>query len=210
MTDDTKPNNRWVIPRARIVYPKLFEPDMKFANKGQAGTYRVTLLIPKDDDLKGMMKFAGAISLTEWADKQFTYWTTLVKRMDIVHLPFYEGDEFVKAKNWDWAAGQCILRASSAFKPVVVGPDKKDMLVPADLYSGCYGAVQVEFKAYKGNGTNIPDCVTAYVTAVMKTGEGEKIGGLNPETVFAGISGGTSDEDPTPGAPGDPGGDIPF
>ena len=209
MTDENKPDNRWVIPRARIVYPRLFEPDRKFAKQGEDGTYKVTLLIPKNDDLKEMMKFVGGIALAKWPDKKFTYWTQLRKDMGIVHLPFYEGDEFVKAKNWDWAAGQCVLRASSSFKPVVVGPDKKDMLVPGDLYSGCFGAVQLEFKAYDGNGTNIPDCVTSYVTAVMKTGEGEKIGGLNPDTVFAGISGGTSDEDPTRGAAGT-GDDIPF
>ncbi len=49
--------------------------------------------------------------------------------------------------------------------------------------------------------------MTTYLRAVMKVADGERIGGATGESVFAGIEGGTSDEDPTSRALDD---EIPF
>lgn len=178
-----------ITPKFRVLFPRLFEPDTKYAKK-DGGEYKLTMVFDINDELKEFMKVAGRAAKDKFPDDEIVWWTDLRKSAEGVHLPFYKGDEFADKKGWEFARGKCIVRSKTEFAPLVCDEQKKEIIDRNKVYGGCYGFAQVNFAAYEGNGANIPDCVTAYLNAFMRAGDGERIGGRTAKDVFAGVEGG--------------------
>lgn len=66
------------------------------------------------------------------------------------------------------------------------------------FFFGAEVLAQINFATYDGNGSTIPDGITAYLSMVLSTGKGERIGGgQKPASeVFKGYAGSYSAEDP--------------
>ena len=142
-----------------------------------------------------------------------------------VAMPFQMGDAFAekwvkkhakeiaegKANPRDFAKGHVLVRASSKNYPpmlsyvanngVVDIPDEARVASGGKFYSGVFAGVEVNLVAYEGNGSNIPDCVKAYISKVCSVGKGDRIGGGGSSAgTFAGLTrhlGQVSDENPT-------------
>ena len=136
-----------------------------------------------------------------------------------VAYPYQMGDAWADkwtAKNGagktnprDFARGTIIARASSKnFAPmlsylagddIIDIPDEARAGAGGKFYSGVEALVEVNLVPYEGNGSNIPDCVKAYLTKVCSLGRGDRIGGASSAQAFAGFArnlGAVSDENP--------------
>ena len=165
----------------RLSYVNLTTP--RAPQQGGDPKYSVTLLIPKTDaatiaNINASIKAAYDDGVSKkWGGAHPT-------PKQIVHdgdglrpsgLPF--GDE---------CKGHWVLTASTKNKPQVVGIDNLDCeLSPADIYSGMYARVTVNFFAYDTAGSKGVGCGLGNV---LKTRDGEALaGGASAASDFEGL-----------------------
>jgi hypothetical protein len=74
--------------------------------------------------------------------------------------PEYKGHYYLNTKNGKTA-------------PDVVGPDAKPLMKQSDIYSGCYGRVDINFSAYNNKNKG----VGVYLNNVMKVDDGPRLDG---------------------------------
>lgn len=165
----------------RLSYVNLTTP--RASQPGAEPRYSVTLLIPKSDtatkaDIDNSIKAA-------YEDGVQKKWKGARPQLKpIVHdgdglrpsgLPF--GDE---------CKGHWVLTASTKNKPQVVGIDNINCeLSPADIYSGMYARVTINFFAFDTAGNKGVGCGLGNV---LKTRDGEPLsGGASAATDFEGI-----------------------
>jgi hypothetical protein len=192
-----------VVGEFTMVFPSLFEP-RKFKNRAGQETgeakYGLTMLFPMGSPAIQQIKEALLrVAQAQWPDR---------KAADLV-FPLKSGDkeaDRILAKNASrteeqvkFYRGHAVMKASSKYAPGVVGPNKQPLLDPKAVYSGCKGYAELNVVAYEATKDGDKDGVTCYVNFVMKSGDGPRIAGRDASSVFAGIQGGTSDEDPTVG-----------
>lgn len=196
----------YVTPEARLAYLNLFEPKHFMRNGKPMGEAKFSLmmLFPKGDvdDLKaGALKAARA----EWPG---------VKASD-VRWPFKDGDKeadrlIAKGKTEaqvEFMRGLILVKAASKYAPEVVDANRKPIVSKDAVYSGVYGHVAGVFNAYEQDDGE--KGVGLYFDKVLISRKGDRIagGGRSAADVFAGVSGGTSNVDPTEGLDDD---EIPF
>ena len=165
----------------RLSYVNLTTP--RAPQQGGEPKYSVTLLIPKTDaatiaNINTSIKAAYEDAVSKkWGGAHPT-------PKQIVHdgdglrpsgLPF--GDE---------CKGHWVLTASTKNKPQVVGIDNLDCeLSPADIYSGMYARVTINFFAYDTAGSKGVGCGLGNV---LKTRDGEALaGGASAASDFEGL-----------------------
>lgn len=135
--------------------------------------YDVTLLIPKDHpDVK---KVKEAINNVYKANKESVFNGTPLTSPKMWN-PLRNGEEWLEehpeAKEYE---GCYFLKASSKSRPAVFDADKQEILDLDEVYSGCY--CRASIKAYAFN--NKSKGIGFFLNSLMKTKDGERLGGVD-------------------------------
>lgn len=217
-----------LLPRCRLLFPKLFKAEAFMRNgkpQGEA-VFSATFII----EPAAVLEFEDGRKVTLDDVKKKAAEVARAKfpgvAGNLLAWPFKKGDaEAVAAlaraakagKNWGedrvaFYKGNTVLKTSTKFNPFVVGKDGKDVLDASAAYNGVYCTAEVNFVAYDRINPDAKDGVKAYLNGVRILGGGDRIGGRDGASAFAGIKGGETDYDPTggAGAPVDLDDEIPF
>ena len=158
------------IGEVRFSYAHVFEPH---SSNGGDPKYSVSVLVPKDNT-QAVKLIEDAVNAAKQLGKQNKWGGKIpgncknplrdgdTEREDD---PIYEGCYFFNAS------------ASTKSKPavkVVDGGEMFDAMDSEEFYSGCYGAAVINFYPYDANGNR---GVAAGLNVVVKTRDGEKLGG---------------------------------
>lgn len=162
----------------RFSYTAVFQP--KKNDDGTPSKYGVCIIIPKEDtETVNLVKEAIDAAkqrgkLEKWGGKIPANVKSCLRDGDIDR----EDDEAF--------AGCYFLNASSRNKPgvkVLEGGVVSDALDEEDFYSGCYGAVTLDFFPYESSGNK---GVGAGLNNVIKTRDGDRLsGGRSADEDFA-------------------------
>lgn len=174
------------IGECRLSYAYLFAPRKN--EDGSQGKYSVQLLIPKANTAAKEM-IDAAIEAAKQIGVQ-TKWNGKMPPAARLATPLRDGDaEFPDDDNYE---GMWFMNTSASpdFKPglrVISGGQLVEAMDEEDIYSGCYGAVMVNFYPYSVSGNN---GVAAGLNSVVKTNDGEKLSGThNVDNDFADLVG---------------------
>jgi hypothetical protein len=155
--------------KVRLSYANLFKPRAQEA--GQEPKYSVCVLIPKSDK-ETVAKVKAAIDAAK--EKGADQWGGKVPAG--LKMPLRDGDTERDSPEYK---GHWFVNANSKQKPGVVGTerDMEGKLIPldeADVYSGCYGRVALNFFPYNQKGNK---GVGAGLQNVQKVADGEALSG---------------------------------
>ena len=163
----------------RFCYANVFAPRKN--EDGTDGKYSVQILVPKvDAQAKKMIDTAiEAAKQAGVAGK----WNGKMPPASKLHIPLRDGDE--EYPDDDTYQGMWFLNASSLTKPgvrVLENGQMSEALDTDDFYSGCWGAVVVNFYAYANSGNM---GISAGLNNVIKTRDDERLaGGRSAEQDF--------------------------
>ena len=172
------------IGECRLSYVHVFEPYTSMP--GQEPKYSAVLLIPKTNAAaKAQIDEAIAAAVQQGVAGK---WNGAAPAN--VQATLHDGDG-VKDGGDPYSAeckGHWVLNAGAdkTHQPQIVGPDRKPILDQTQIYSGCYGWVNVNFYAYNYNGRKGVSCG---LNAIMKTRDGQPLGGerVSVDEAFAGV-----------------------
>lgn len=162
MAKELKPT-RVITGKVRLSYVHVFE---KWAAKEEdTPKYSVQIMVDKDDK-KLLKKLEAAIEAAQEEGKAM--WGGKIPRK--IKLPLRVGEDERDEEEYQ---DVIFFNASSNNKPGVIDLDKIEITDPADLYSGCYARVSLNFYPFKGaqNG------VAVGLNNIQKVAEGERLGG---------------------------------
>lgn len=166
---DTKPNpQRVVTGKVRFSYVNLFKT-RKDETTGRE-TYSVLILIPKTDT-KTVSLINAAVESVKVDPKSQTVWGS--KFLASFKLPLRDGDTERDTETSPEYKGHWFMNCNTTQKPEVVDADVQAIISEADVYSGCYGRVSVNFYAYKQNGGI---GIAAGLNNAQKLADGEPLG----------------------------------
>ena len=186
-------------PESTANWPSLFEPRTPKNNPTAKPQYEIEQVFAEDADLTELKQAAAKAAKMEWPNRKLS---------DGIQFPFKSGDAMIEHENTvagqrgkeprdlSLYAGKTILRLKNSKAPRVLDKKLNDILDREAIYGGCKVRCEISFRAYQGNGSNIPDCVTAYVESVVKVGDGERLGGSRDmKAAWAGVLDTKSEED---------------
>lgn len=157
--------------KGRLSYAYLVEP--RKANDGQEPKYTTVVIIDKNDK-KSLGSLKAAIEAVKASDKGKQ---ALANAAGVIpgniKTTLHDGDDSGRPE----CAGSYYINVSSRNKPLLLGRDRRPMNdddARAELYSGCYAQVIVNLAPYNTSGNK---GITAYMQAVMKWHDGERLGG---------------------------------
>ncbi|AZR07271.1 DUF2815 family protein [Trueperella pyogenes] len=162
---NTQNPTRVVTGEVRLSYAHLFEPQ---SIQGSKPKYSVSLIIPKSDrETIGKIERAIDAAIEAGIGKFGG------KRPDkaALKLPLRDGDT---ERDDEAYAGCFFINANSTLPPEVVDQDLNPVLSPAEVYSGCYARVSLNFYAFNTNGNRGIACGLGNV---QKLRDGEPLGG---------------------------------
>ena len=150
--------------KVRLSYANVWTP--KVDDKG-VKYWQVSVLIPKSDTVT-INKVKAAIeevkndpnSIQKWGGKFNAEMKGCIR----------DGD--LKAEEHPEYAGHLFFSAKSFEKPGLVGPDRQPILDGAEIYSGCYAYVSVNFYAFNKQSKGI----AAGLNNIMKVADGDRLG----------------------------------
>lgn len=156
---------RVVTGEVRLSYAHLFEPQ---SIQGSKPKYSVSLIIPKSDrETIGKIEQAIAAAIEAGSAK----FGGKRPNKAALKLPLRDGD----VERDDEAYKGCFfVNANSTLPPEVVDQDLNPVLSPAEVYSGCYARVSLNFYAFNTNGNRGIAC---RLGNVQKLCDGEPLGG---------------------------------
>lgn len=157
----------------RFSYAHVFKPyaDMQ----GQKEKYSVTILVPKSDVATKARIDAAIQAATERGVSE--KWGGV--RPPRVSTPVYDGDGTRPSDGAEFGAeckGHWVFtaRAGAEYPPEVVDAFGSPIIQPSEVYSGCYGRVNVTFYPYAYGGKKGIGCGLG---PVQKLRDGEVLGG---------------------------------
>ena len=155
----------------RFSYANVFA--VRKNEDGSDGKYSVCLLIPKTD-VQAKKLIDAAVEAAKQAGIP-SKWGGKLPSAAKLHLPLRDGDdEFPDDPNYE---GMWFMNASSTQKPgvrVLENGVMSEALDSDDFYSGCWGAVVVNFFPYSVSG-NVG--VAAGLNNLIKTRDDDRFGG---------------------------------
>lgn len=154
--------------KVRFSYANLFEP--KAAPGSEEKKYSLSVIIPKKDKAT-VEKINNAVEAAKEAGK--SKWGGKVPAK--LKTPLRDGDE--ERPDDPAYAGCYFFNCTSKNRPKVVDINIEDILDPAEVYSGCFGRVNVSFFAFDHSGNR---GVAASLNSVQKLEDGEALGGSAP------------------------------
>lgn len=144
-----------VTGKVRLSYAHLTQPyKSKLADENDKPRYSATLLIPKTDKqtmakIDAAIKAAGEQALASGKLKKGT-------PLDRLPSPVHDGDGF-KSDGYTPYGPECkgcwVINASSADQPKIVDLGLNDILDPAEIYSGMFARVGLDFYVYANRKT---------------------------------------------------------
>jgi hypothetical protein len=153
-----------VTPEFRASYVWIFNPQVQ---EDGSKKYSVSMIFPKNADLKALKEAAKQAGLAKFGDK----FNALSKSASF-KWPFRDGD--TDRPEDEAYAGSIFVNASSR-KPVgVVDKSNQEILDAEDFYSGCYAKASVSFYGYDVSGSKGIACG---ISAIKKTRDGDALGG---------------------------------
>lgn len=156
---------RVVTGEVRLSYAHLFEPQ---SIQGSKPKYSVSLIIPKSDR-ETIGKIERAIDAA--IDAGIGKFGGKRPNKAALKLPLRDGDT---ERDDEAYAGCFFVNANSTLPPEVVDQDLNPVLSPAEVYSGCYARVSLNFYAFNTNGNRGIACGLGNV---QKLRDGEPLGG---------------------------------
>jgi hypothetical protein len=174
MSDSIQPT-KVLIGLARFSYCNVWQP--KAVGEGDDKKYSVSLIIPKSNKaLK--KKIEDAITAAKTFGKE-SKWSGKIPAN--LKMPLRDGD--VERPDDEAYADSWFINATSANKPTILGPDKQEILLQDEFYSGCYGYASVNFFPFNSNGSKGIACGLNHL---LKAKDGEPLGGRgNAQEDFA-------------------------
>lgn len=156
---------RVVTGEVRLSYAHLFEPQ---SIQGSKPKYSVSLIIPKSDretigKIERAIDAAIEAGIGKFGGKR--------PNKAALKLPLRDGDT---ERDDEAYAGCFFINANSTLPPEVVDQDLNPVLSPAEVYSGCYARVSLNFYAFNTNGNRGIACGLGNV---QKLRDGEPLGG---------------------------------
>lgn len=156
---------RVVTGEVRLSYAHLFEPQ---SIQGSKPKYSVSLIIPKSDretisKIERAIDAAIEAGIGKFGGKR--------PNKAVLKLPLRDGDV---ERDDEAYAGCLFVNANSTLPPEVVDQDLNPVLSPAEVYSGCYARVSLNFYAFNTNGNRGIACGLGNV---QKLRDGEPLGG---------------------------------
>ena len=163
----------------RFSYANVFST--RKTDDGSEGKYGCAVLIPKTDtQAVQLINAAVEAAKKEGVQKK---WNGKLPPASKLHLPLRDGDE--EYPDDETYAGMWFFNASSKTKPgvrVLENGQMSEAIDEEDFYSGCYGAVTVNFYPYSASG-NVG--IAAGLNNLIKTRDGDRLsGGHSAETDF--------------------------
>ena len=154
----------------RFSYAHVFSPMINPAT-GEQGKYSVSVLVPKEDKATVKMMRDAVAAATE-KGKSSKFGGKVPPRLAD---PIHDGDE--ERPDDENYAGMYYFNASSKNRPGVRVKTHAGIIEPledTEFYSGCWGAIDVNFYAYDFNGKK---GIAAGMNNVIKTRDDERLGG---------------------------------
>lgn len=187
--------------KVRLSYCHIWQPH---ALNGGEPKYSVTLLIPKTD-VNTINAIYAELERVKQEGINSTWKGTLPP---VVRMPLYDGDG-VRPSGEPFGPecrGCMVITASSKSQPQVVDLNVQPILNQAEVYSGCYGRVNIGFFSYDQAGNRGLGCA---LNCIQKVEDGEPLaGGVTAQEAFGGSNAyaGTGVMPVVPGAAGGIGG----
>ena len=149
----------------RLSYANVWEPA---SINGGAPKYSVSLIIPKDDE-KTLAAINAAIdnAIKEGAPK----FGGKIPNRAALKLPLRDGDT---ERDDDAYKGSYFVNANSTTAPQIVDRTVQPILDRAEVYSGCYARVSINFYAFNTNGNRGVACGLGNI---QKVKDGDPLGG---------------------------------
>ncbi len=162
--------NGIVTPKGRFAFPHLAKPD----TEGQYADdkYKVTILIPKTEDIRPLQKAIMDCARQAWPKKR-------LKPKDLAHIPLRDGDEKVREavendkSPLEGYEGAWFITAKSKKRRRTVDAGRND-IDPEECYGGAYGRLVLTAMSYEQAGK---PGVTFLLDVVQKIADGEAFGG---------------------------------
>ncbi len=183
--------------KVRLSFCHVWEPQTP--QGGGEPKYSVTILIPKSD-VNTLNAIYAEMESVKQSGISSVWGGTLPP---IVKVPLYDGDG-VRPSGEAFGPeckGHMVITASSKSQPQVVDLNVQPVLNRADVYSGCYARVNINFFAYNQAGNRGLGCG---LNCIQKVEDGEPLaGGVSAQEAFGGANtyGGAGAAMPaTPGA----------
>jgi len=155
-----------VTNKVRFSYANVFQP--KAAVEGGTPKYSVSIIIPKSDK-ETVAKLQKAFEDCKASNAAF-FGGSIPKGLK---GGLRDGDE---EKDDPAYAGSYFINANSVKRPEVIDLDRNLIMDPSEFYSGCYGRASITFFPYNTQGSKGIACG---LNNLMKTEEGEKLGGVS-------------------------------
>lgn len=166
--------------KVRLSFCHIWQPQAP--QNGGDPKYSVTILIPKSD-VATINALYAEMEQAKQAGVNNVWGGTLPP---IVKVPLYDGDG-VRPSGEPFGPecrGHMVITASSKTQPQVVDLNVQPILNQAEVYSGCYGRVSLNFFAYNQAGNRGIGCG---LNCVQKVADGEPLsGGVSAQEAFGG------------------------
>ena len=156
-----------VTGEVRFSYEHVFAPHA--AKAGEQEKYSLTILVDKTDKktLK-MIEAATKAAIEEGrGDKLGNKIPASLK------VPLRDGD--IDRPEAEECEGMMFINCNSNRKPGIIDSKGKEIIDPEQVYSGCYGKVDVNFYPYKTD--NGSKGIACGLNNIMKTRDGEMLSG---------------------------------
>ena len=159
-----------VTGKGRFCYLNAWEPRAKDGRDKKV--YSVTFVFPKSD-AETFKNVTNAIQEAYEAGGEVLRGNGKnVPAIDQIKSPLRDGDE--ERPDDEIFAGCWFINATSMYAPGVVDKDLNVIVDKDQLYSGCYGRVQISFYAYNRQGNRGIACGLRHL---QKLEDGENLGG---------------------------------
>ena len=163
--------------KVRFSYCHLFVP---YASNGGEPKYSMAVIVPKTDTktIAAINKAIDEATAKGKAEK----WGGKVPAN--IKKPLRDGDE--ERPDDPVYANSYFFNCRSKLRPGVVDKNIQPIIDPDEVYSGCYGRVNVNFYPYDASGNR---GIAVGLNNVQKLSDGERLGGgVSPEVAFADTS----------------------
>ena len=154
---------KFVTDKVRFSFVHVFEPAETLNGTMK---YSVSILIPKTDK-ETVARFNKAFEDTKEANK--SYFGGSIPKM--LKGGLRDGDA---EKDDPIYAGHYFINANSNEKPGIFDADSNPILDKSEFYSGCFGRASITLYPYDAGGSK---GIAAGLNGVMKTEEGDRLGG---------------------------------
>ncbi len=181
--------------KVRLSYAHVWQPYS--AQAGQEPKYSVTILIPKSD-VNTLNAIYAEMESVKQAGVSSAWGGNLPP---IVKIPLYDGDGVRPSGEpfGEECKGHMVITASSKTQPQVVDLNVQPILNQADVYSGCYARVNINFFAYNQAGNKGLGCG---LNCIQKIADGEPLaGGVSAQEAFGGSNAYQNGTTPMQGVP---------